>query len=655
MVGDVLWSPTAASQSESEIGRYVSWLERRVGRRFEDYESLWRWSVEEIATFWSTVWEYFGLGDPVAVNDVLDRHSMPGVQWFKGQRVNYAERVLSRGDSHPAVVSISETRARQEMSYAELAEIVCRVAGGLQQLGISEGDRVVGYLPNAAEAVVAFLACASLGAVWSSCPPEFGPKAVLDRFAQLEPKLLVAVDGYRYASRDIDLRDNLQVIRDGLPTLQTTVVLAYLHAEDDVPIGTISWDELSSMAPMQSPRQVEFNHPLWVLFSSGTTGLPKAIVHSHGGILLEHLKCLALHCDVGEGDRFFWFSTTGWMMWNFLVSGLLVGATIVLYDGSPSEPDLNRLWELAEAERITWFGTSAPFLVACRKAGIEPSKRADLTAVRFVGSTASPLSPEGFRWVYEHVKRDVVLSSLSGGTDMCNAIVGGCPLVPVFEGEISCRWLGAAVYAFDETGAPTTGHRGELVVCEPMPSMPLRFWGDEDGSRYLAAYFSRFPGVWSHGDWITITDHHSVIISGRSDATLNRGGVRLGSSEIYAVLESIGAIDDALVVHLEPADRDHDELLLFVVLADGCTLDASLIQEIRSTLRKQLSPRHVPDEITAMSSIPKTLSGKKLEIPVKQLLEGAVLEQVVNTEILSDPASIGAYVRYAIERRRPRA
>lgn len=650
MVGDVLWSPDASSWSDTEIGRYVSWLEHRLERRFDSYESLWEWSVEEVATFWSTVWEYFEIGDPVADHDVLDRHSMPGVHWFAGQQVNYAARVLARQDSHPAVVSISETRARVEISYAELADAVSRVAGGLQELGISEGDRVVGYLPNTVEAVVAFLACASLGAVWSSCPLEFGPKAVLDRFAQLEPRLLIAVDGYRYAARDIDLRDNLQLIRDGLPTLQATVVLAYLSEGGSVPLGTISWDELRSETATQLPRLVEFSHPLWVLFSSGTTGLPKAIVHSHGGILLEHLKCLALHCDIGERDRFFWFSTTGWMMWNFLISGLLLGSTVVLYDGSPSEPDLYRLWDLADAERVTWFGTSAPFLAACRKAGIEPMARSDLTALRFLGSTAAPLSPEGFRWVYEHVKRDIVLSSLSGGTDMCNAIVGGCPLVPVFEGEISCRWLGAAVYAFDEAGASVSGERGELVVREPMPSMPIGFWGDADGARYRAAYFTRFPGVWAHGDWITITDHHSVIISGRSDATLNRGGVRLGSSEIYAAIESIEAIDDALVVHLESSDRD--QLLLFVTLADGCVLDATLIQEIRSTLRTQLSPRHVPDEIAAMPSIPRTLSGKKLEIPVKQLLEGSVPERVVNPDILSDPTSIEAYARYASERRR---
>jgi acetoacetyl-CoA synthetase len=400
MLGDVLWSPTAATRSGGELRRYIEWVEPRVGRHFEDYESLWQWSVDELATFWSTLWEYFDLGDPVAPTDVLDRHSMPGVRWFVGQQVNYAERVLRRRDAHPAVVSVSETRGREEISYAELAEMVGRAAGGLQALGIRDGDRVVGYLPNALEAIVAFLACASLGAIWSSCPPEFGPKAVLDRFAQLEPKLLIAVDGYRYAGRDIDVFENVQIIRDGLVTLETTVVVDYLKAGGDVPDGACSWEQLCSAAPMVSSHQVEFSHPLWVLYSSGTTGLPKAIVHSHGGILLEHLKCLALHCDMGESDRFFWFSTTGWMMWNLVVSGLLVGATIVVYDGSPSAPDLNRLWELAEAERITWFGTSAPFIAACRKAGIEPAATRDLTSLRFIGSTASPLSPEGFRWVY---------------------------------------------------------------------------------------------------------------------------------------------------------------------------------------------------------------------------------------------------------------
>ena len=651
MLGDVLWSPTAEHLTDSQMARYVAWLEPRIGRSFVDYESLWEWSTSEIETFWSTLWEYFSLGGPVAATEVLDRHSMPGARWFKGKELNYAQRILSRRHSQPAVVSVSETRARTEISYAELAELVGRTAGGLEQLGVVAGDRVVGYLPNTTEAVVAFLACASLGAIWSSCPPEFGPKAVLDRFAQLDPKVLITVDGYRYAGRDIDLAPNVEIIGDGLPTLSTTVLLGYLHADAATPNGMVSWTELASSVPINSPLQVEFSHPLWVLFSSGTTGLPKAIVHSHGGILLEHLKDLGLHCDIGEHDRFFWFSTTGWMMWNFVVSGLLVGATIVLYDGSPTTPDLNRLWQLAEAEQITWFGTSAPFIAACRRAGIEPASTVDLSALRFIGSTASPLSPDGFRWIYEHVKSDVVLSSMSGGTDMCNSLVGATPLVPVYEGELSCRWLGAAVAAFDEGGNEVIGERGELVVTEPMPSMPVRFWGDEDGSRYSAAYFDRFPGVWSHGDWITVTERHSVIISGRSDATLNRGGVRLGTSEIYAALERLGAIEDALVIHLEPTYGDVDELMLFVVLSDGRQLDEELILVIRRTLRDQLSPRHVPDVIVQMPSVPKTLSGKKLEIPVKRVLGGATVDEVVNTETLSDPDSITAYARYATEHR----
>jgi len=518
------------------------------------------------------------------------------------------------------------------------------VAAGLRRLGVGPGDRVAAYLPNLPETFVLMLAATSLGAVFSSCAPEFGTRSVTDRWQQIEPSVLVAVDGYRYGKKEVDRRAQVAEIRAALPSVRHTVWLPYLDPTSND--GDLLWSDLA--APTDAPltfTPVPFDHPLYVLYSSGTTGLPKPIVHGHGGILLEHLKMLALHHDLGPGDRFSWFTTTGWMMWNFLVSAPAVGAAIVLFDGDPGYPDLGRLWRLAEESGMTYFGTSAPFLMACRKAEIAPRELADLSRLRGIGSTGSPLPPEGFSYVYEQVSPTVQLQSLSGGTDVCTGFVGGVPLLPVWQGEITCRCLGAKVEAYDSAGKPVTGALGELVITEPMPSMPVGFWNDPSGERYRQAYFDVYPGVWRHGDWITITERGSCVITGRSDATLNRGGVRLGTAELYAVVEDLPEVRDSLVVHL--TDDQRDELLLFVVLAEGHTVDDALRAKVATELRTALSPRHVPDQLVQVPAIPRTLSGKKLEVPVKKILTGTPVAEAAAEGALANPDSLAAFAAFA--------
>jgi acetoacetyl-CoA synthetase len=513
---------------------------------------------------------------------------------------------------------------------------------GLRRLGVGPGDRVAAYLPTIPEAVIAFLATASIGAIWSSCSPDFGPRAVIDRFGQIEPRVLIAVPGYRYGGRWYDRRDALGEIMAAIG--DATLVLV----DDDgrsPAAGARAWSELIAEPADLRFEPVPFDHPLWILYSSGTTGLPKSMVQGHGGIVLEHVKALSLHLDLGPGDRFFWYTTTGWMMWNFLVGGLLVGATVVLHDGSPSEPDLGALWRLAERLGINYFGTSAPFIHASMRAGVEPGAIADLSALRAVGSTGAPLTPEGFRWVTEHVRRDVWLGSISGGTDLCTAVVGSCPWLPVHAGEIQCRMLGAAVEAFDPEGRPVLGEVGELVITEPMPSMPVAFWNDPEGERYRSSYFEPFPGVWRHGDWITILPSGACVISGRSDSTLNRGGVRIGTSELYRVVEAIPGVADALVVDTGRPDEE-GEIVLFVVL-EGVELDDELRAVIASNLRSLLSPRHVPDRIVEAPGVPMTLNGKRLEVPVKRLLAGEPADRVASPESLRDPAIFRWYAERA--------
>ncbi|HEY8471986.1 MAG TPA: acetoacetate--CoA ligase [Natronosporangium sp.] len=639
-----LWTPPADVRAVTRIGDYLGWLARERGLSFDDYDALWRWSVTDLPGFWSSIWDYFQVIPHSEPTEVLADRRLPGARWFPGATLNYAEHVLrmpGRSPADPVVLSWSQTREPTSLTGAELREQVRRVAAGLRRLGVGEGDRVAAYLPNIPETMVLMLATASLGAVFSSCAPEFGTRSVTDRWQQIEPSVLVAVDGYRYGDKPVDRRGEVAAIRAALPSVRHTIQLPYLD-----PAAEDGWSELA--APTDEPLRftpVPFDHPLYVLYSSGTTGLPKPIVHGHGGILLEHLKMLALHTDLGPADRFFWFSTTGWMMWNYLVSGPAVGAAVVLFDGNPGHPDLGALWRLAGESGMTFFGTSAPFLLACRKAGVVPREQADLRRLRGVGSTGAPLPGEGFSWVYEQVSPTVLLQSLSGGTDLCTGFVGGVPLLPVWRGEISCRCLGAKVEAYDPAGRPVIGERGELVITEPMPSMPVGFWNDPTGERYREAYFGHYPGVWRHGDWITITDRGSCMITGRSDATLNRGGVRLGTAEFYSVVEGLPEVVDSLVIHL--ADADRDELLLFVVLAEGHELDEPLRQRIATQLRTALSPRHVPDQIMAVRAVPRTLSGKKLEVPVKKILTGTPVEQAAAEGALANPESLAAFAALA--------
>ncbi len=628
-----LWTPSPERVAASRISDYMAWLGESRDLSFAGYGDLWSWSVSELEEFWQSLSEYFGVRWHVPPQQTLIQRRMPGAEWFPGGTLNWAEHaVLAEGES-TAVIYRSESGERAEWSFDELRDQVARVRAGLVGLGVRPGDRVAGYLANTPEAVAAVLACASLGAIWSSCPPEFGVSAVLDRFRQIEPKVLLAHDGYPYNGRFFDRSTAVDEIRAGLPGLGATVVLVRTGRRLD---GTISWAELTAATGPLDFEPVPFSHPLWILYSSGTTGLPKAIVQGHGGILLEHLKQLALQNDLGPGDRFFWYSTTGWMMWNYLVSGLLLGTTIVLYEGAPAHPDMETLFRMADEEDVTYFGTSAPFLIACRKAGLEPGRELGLAALRALGSTGAPLPEEGFEWVYESLKSDITLGSISGGSDVCTAFVGGCPLLPVRSGEIQCRGLGTAAHAFDETGQAVLDEVGELVITEPMPSMPVFFWGDPQGERYRESYFDTYPGVWRHGDWIRFDEEGRSVIFGRSDSTLNRGGVRMGTSEFYRVVDILPEIVDSLVIDTGTLGTE-GELWLFVVLAEGHGLDEGLVARLRKTLRAELSPRHVPDEIRAVPDVPRTLSGKKLEVPIRKLLAGVPEEKALKRGTLANP------------------
>jgi acetoacetyl-CoA synthetase len=648
--GALLWEPTADAIERAAITRYMRWLDRERGLAFDSYAELWDWSVRDLEGFWASIWDFFEVRASKPYERVLGAREMPGAEWFPGAELNYAEHILrDRDDDTIAVVHASELRDTAELTWGDLRRGVSRVAAGLRALGVGRGDRVVAYMPNIPETLVAFLACSSLGAVWSSCSPDFGAKSVVDRFAQIEPKVLFCVDGYRYNGRDFDRLETVAALQGQMPTLERTVLVPYLNADADAGRldSAIGWDDLPGDCDDEVRfEQVPFDHPLWVLYSSGTTGLPKAIVQGHGGILLEHQKKLNLHVDAQAGDRLFWFTTTGWMMWNFLVGGLLTDAAVLLYDGSPGHPDMGVLWDFAERAGMTCFGTSASYIGSCMKAGVEPSDGRDLGALRSVGSTGSPLSPDGFEWVYEHVGRGTWLFSTSGGTDVCTAFVGGCPLLPVNLGELQARSLGASVAAFDDGGNPVVDEVGELVITEPMPSMPLFFWNDPDGERYRDSYFDMFPGVWRHGDWIKITSRGTAVIYGRSDSTINRGGIRMGTAEIYGAVLAVDGVADALVVDVERPGGDA-WMPLFVVLDEGTELGEELEGEIKERIREDCSPRHVPNAIYEIEEVPRTLSGKVLEVPVKRILTGTPPDEAASRDSLQNPRALDWFVELA--------
>jgi acetoacetyl-CoA synthetase len=649
VVPEVLWRPDPDRVEASRIADFRRWLRAERGVNLADYDELWAYSVQQLPEFWAALTDYFGVRWHERPTEPLAEARMPGARWFPGGTLNYAEHALrpiagaEKADDELAVVFQREDGVERRLTYGTLRAEVAAARAALRELGVGRGDRVVALAPNCPQTLVAFLAVASLGATWSSCSPDFGVRAVSDRFAQIEPKVLIAVNGYVYNGRSFDVRPTIEQLRGELPGLKATIVVDYEGGR--VP-DSLDWDTLLARyaGAELAFEPVDFDHPLWVLYSSGTTGLPKGIVQGHGGITVEHLKALALQCDLGPGERFFWFTTTGWMMWNFLISGLLVGTTLVLYDGSPGHPDLRTLWRLAEQHRVTYFGTSAPFVQSCLKQKLRPAAEFDLSSLRALGSTGAPLTVEGFRWIADEIGSRVQICSVSGGTDLCTAFVGSAPDVPVWLGELSCRALGAAVEAFDDEGRPVTDQVGELVVTKPMPSMPVFFWNDPDGSRLREAYFEDFPGLWRHGDWIKITDRGSAVIYGRSDSTLNRGGVRMGTSEFYRVVEGFDEVLDSLVI--DTSANEEGELLCFVVLAEGTTLD-DVEPRLRTELRKALSPRHVPDRFIPVAAVPRTLNGKKCEVPVKKILKGVDPDRAVSRDALANPEALQPFLAYA--------
>ncbi|MFD3871435.1 acetoacetate--CoA ligase [Streptomyces sp. NPDC058623] len=645
-----LWSPAPDRIAAARITAFQAWAAERFDAPADGgYPALHRWSVDELDVFWQAVAEWFDVRFTTPYEQVLADRSMPGARWFTGSTLNYAEHALRAAEdparaAEPALLSVDETHEPTPLTWAELRRQVGSLAAELRALGVRPGDRVSGYLPNIPEAVVAFLATAAVGGVWTSCAPDFGARSVLDRFQQVEPVVLFTVDGYRYGGKQHDRRDTVAELRAELPSLRAVVHIPLLGTP--APESTLTWADLTSGDTEPVFEPVPFEHPLWILYSSGTTGAPKAIVQSQGGILLEHLKQLGLHCDLGPGDRFFWYTSTGWMMWNFLVSGLLTGTTVVLYDGSPGYPDTGAQWRIAERTRATLYGTSAAYVMACKKAEVHPARDFDLSTVKCVATTGSPLPPDGFRWLHDEVAEDLWIASVSGGTDVCSCFAGAVPTLPVHIGELQAACLGTDLQAWDPSGKPVTGEVGELVVAAPMPSMPIHFWNDADGSRYRDSYFEMFPGVWRHGDWITLTDHGSVVIHGRSDSTLNRQGVRMGSADIYEVVERLPEIKESLVIGLEEPNGGY-WMPLFVHLAPGATLDEALRKKIARTIREQLSPRHVPDEVIEIPAVPHTLTGKRIEVPVKRLLQGTPLAKAVNPGSVDHPELLAFYEELA--------
>ena len=654
--GRLLWQPTAPDIEEANLTHYMRWLERGKGLSFTTYAELWRWSVDNPGDFWGSLWDYFELTASQTGEPPLAESSMPGAVWFPGARLNYAENIFGKmAARQPVIIYKGESGPTISLNKQELLEKTRAVAGALREMGVQPGDRVVAYLPNIPEAIIAVLATAALGAIWSSCPPDFGSRSVLDRFSQIDPKVLLAVDGYDYGGKTYDRRSVIAELQEALPTLEKTILINNQRKTENgkqktkTPQSTILWEDIMTGEREGGELtfyQAPFDHPLWILYSSGTTGLPKPIVQGHGGITLEHIKNTTFHNDLRPSDRFFWYSSTGWMMWNYLLGSLLTGCTIVLYNGSPAYPDMNVLWRLAEEVGITYFGTSAAFINACQKAGIQPNEAFDLSRIRAVGSTGSPLTASGFEWVYEHINEHLALESLSGGTDLCTAFVGGVRLLPLYAGEIQGAGLGARVLAFNDAGEAVIDEVGELVIAEPMPSMPLYFWNDPGMARYKASYFEMYPGIWRHGDWIEFNERGGCVIYGRSDSTINRQGVRMGTSEIYQAVESFPEVTDSLIIDLELLGRE-SFLPLFIVLAEGVTLDGALQERIKGRLRREVSPRHVPDAIIEITAVPYTLSGKKMEVPVRRILLGHDIEKAANLGAMRNPQAMQFFIDYA--------
>lgn len=647
--GDILWTPTADQVGQTRLAAFTDWLAKTQNSPIDSYEDLWKWSVDDLDEFWMSIWRFFDIqadGSPVPV---LGQRSMPGAEWFPNARLNYAEHVFrNAATDRPALLARSEHHPLREVTWAELQATAGALAATLRNMGVGPGDRVVSYMPNVPQTVIAFLACASIGAIWSSCSPEMGVSVVVDRFQQIAPKVMFAVDSYRYNGKDYARTEVVDELLDRLPTLEHVIhVTGPLQGQPSWRNST-PWDEATARpAPLEFTR-VPFGHPLWIVYSSGTTGMPKAMVHSHGGIVLTHLKTMQLQHDVRPGDRFLFLGSTGWIVWNLMVGGLLSAATVVLYDGNPTWPNAQSLWEFIDQQDITHLGCGAAFLIQNLKDGLRPNQSAQFNALRAINSTGSPLPLDAYEWVYEHVKKDVWLASISGGTDIASGFVACAPTLPVTAGEIQCRELGVAAYALNEEGQAVVNEVGELVITEPMPSMPLFFWGDHNNERYLDSYFQEYPGKWRHGDWILFTERSTAVIYGRSDTTINRYGIRMGTAEIYRVVEELPEVRDSMVVDLEYLGRP-SFMPLFVVTAPGVHLDDALKARIKEQIRSKASARHVPNEVYAVDAIPRTLTGKKMELPVRKLLLGTPVEKVASPDAMSNPQSMAYFVQFAQE------
>lgn len=649
--GKVLYEPTELAIQNNQLTKYKNWLAEHYDLHFNSQNQLWKWSTEDLMTFWKSIWEYGEVIHSGTYKEVVSDDPMPHAKWFAGTTVNYAQQIMKHQHAaHPALIFKSEHRAMEEMSWQTLAEQVAALVQNFKKIGVEKGDRVAAFMPNIAETIVAFIACASIGAIWSSTSPDFGAGSVIDRFKQIEPKVLLTIDGYQYNGKQFAKKEIIEQLQAEIPSIHKTIVVDYMGMiKKDEVSNSMMWEEaIEKQSDTEGIpfEQVDFSHPLWILYSSGTTGIPKPIVHSHGGMLIEQIKAVGIEASVTEEDRVFWFTTTGWMMWNTLVGSLMNGSTIILYDGSPSYPNLNILWEYAEEAETTVFGTSAAFIDNCMKYDSKPNTQFKFEKLKAILATASPLTANTFEWVYENIKKDLILVSISGGTDVCTGFVGGNGLLPVRAGIMPSRSLGASVQSFNEAGEPVFNEVGELVVTKPMPSMPIYFWGDKDDIRYKESYFEQFPGVWTHGDWLQIDDDGSCVIYGRSDSTINRSGVRMGTSEVYKIVETIREVLDSLVIDLEYKDRDSN-MPLFIVLADGVELTEKLNQQIKDKIKLELSPRFIPDDIIEVLAILKTLNGKKLEVPIRKILLGRDVEQSINRDAMANPDVLDFYIAYS--------